>query len=284
MSIIKTKKGPNPFAQIDRTVLEDDRLSWRAKGVLCYLLSKPNDWEVRSDDLISRGTEGREALRSAMLELKEHGYAILISHQDSYGRMTGRSWEIFERPQTVEGNNRKTEKPSHGETPPSNKEEESNKDKKKEERSLTLPYSSDEFKEAWKNWEEYRKEKKAKLTRKTIEGQFNLLKDWGEPKAIEAIKTAINMGWRGIFEPKASLVGKPYTPTIQHSKASQKPNKEQWQAILDQYHMELNQSKAEEKMRDAEMCCPYGPMKIKEYLDKIGMSPVVHSLIYGGLL
>lgn len=40
MSIVRINKRDNPYVQIDHRVLEDTRLSWKAKGLLAYLLSK----------------------------------------------------------------------------------------------------------------------------------------------------------------------------------------------------------------------------------------------------
>ena len=39
--VIRVRKRPNNFVMIDKTFLEDDRLSFKAKGILAYLLSKP---------------------------------------------------------------------------------------------------------------------------------------------------------------------------------------------------------------------------------------------------
>ncbi len=43
-TIVRVNKRSNPYVVIDKTALNDDRLSWKAKGVLCYLLSLPDDW------------------------------------------------------------------------------------------------------------------------------------------------------------------------------------------------------------------------------------------------
>lgn len=90
--IIKIEKRENPFAQIDRRVFEDARLSWRAKGILAYLLSKPADWWVRTEDIINHAKEGRDAVRVAMAELQEVGYAELVNTS------SGREWRVYEQP------------------------------------------------------------------------------------------------------------------------------------------------------------------------------------------
>ena len=48
MSIIKIgKKRGDQYAVITRHTLQNKELSWEARGMLAYLLSKPEDWHVR---------------------------------------------------------------------------------------------------------------------------------------------------------------------------------------------------------------------------------------------
>ena len=47
MSTIRVVKGGN-YSVINNTVLNDDRVSWEAKGMACYLLSKPDDWRINA--------------------------------------------------------------------------------------------------------------------------------------------------------------------------------------------------------------------------------------------
>ena len=39
--VIRVRKSPNSFVTMDKSFLEDSRLSYKAKGILAYLLSKP---------------------------------------------------------------------------------------------------------------------------------------------------------------------------------------------------------------------------------------------------
>ena len=75
--IINVIQSPDPFARIPNKTLCDKRLSYRARGVLAYLLSKPHDWTVRSEDIVNNGTEGRDMIRTCFRELKKLGYARL---------------------------------------------------------------------------------------------------------------------------------------------------------------------------------------------------------------
>lgn len=41
--IIRVRRCPNNFVMMDKTFLEDTRLSFKAKGILAYLLNKPDN-------------------------------------------------------------------------------------------------------------------------------------------------------------------------------------------------------------------------------------------------
>lgn len=62
------------YTMIDNTVLKDNRLTWKAKGLMAYLLSLPDDWEVHFSEIEKHSTDGKSALRSAINELKQYGY------------------------------------------------------------------------------------------------------------------------------------------------------------------------------------------------------------------
>ena len=65
-----------------------------------------------------------------------------------------------------------------------------------------LPYKSEEFKNAWQDWQQHRIEKKKKLTATSRKMQLKKLAAWGEQRAIDAINLSIEKNWEGIFEPK----------------------------------------------------------------------------------
>jgi hypothetical protein len=55
-------------------VFSDERLSWEARGLMGYLLSKPDDWQVRLHDLLRRGPAGQHKIRRMQRELEAYGY------------------------------------------------------------------------------------------------------------------------------------------------------------------------------------------------------------------
>jgi len=74
-TIFRVQKNPdNPYVMVDRRPIDNPKLSYRAKGVLTYLLSRPDGWEVNIGDLQNHGIEGRDALRNTLSELREAGH------------------------------------------------------------------------------------------------------------------------------------------------------------------------------------------------------------------
>jgi len=92
VSTIRRRRPRVQFAQIPNAVLRDYRLSWRARGLLAELLSYPPDYLISVDELVKRArqvsgaTEGREAMRAAVRELKNVGYIVSTKRQDARGR------------------------------------------------------------------------------------------------------------------------------------------------------------------------------------------------------
>ena len=78
MSIRKVKGLESDFTIVPNKAI-NDKLSWAARGMLLYLCSKPDDWEVNITDLVNQTTgsarrSGRDAVRKIMDELVECGY------------------------------------------------------------------------------------------------------------------------------------------------------------------------------------------------------------------
>jgi hypothetical protein len=100
MTIIKVEKREDPFARIDNKTLQDKRLSWKATGLLSYLLSLPKDWRIVLQHLCYAKADRLYATQSALRELQRYGYAKFERTKNNRGLFTGSVWRIFERPFT----------------------------------------------------------------------------------------------------------------------------------------------------------------------------------------
>lgn len=83
---------------VDKSPIENPKLSMKAKGLLCYLLSKPPDWRPNIKDICKHCTEKEGSIRRAFRELASAGHASLIRESEKSGRFYGTRWVIKERP------------------------------------------------------------------------------------------------------------------------------------------------------------------------------------------
>jgi hypothetical protein len=85
MSILKKVKRVT-YTVIDNAALRDTSLSWRATGMLAYLVSLPDDWQVHVNDLCNRKTDGRHVVRETLRELQAAGFVRLGRLRQERGR------------------------------------------------------------------------------------------------------------------------------------------------------------------------------------------------------
>lgn len=85
MMIVRGNRPERDFSIISNSLLRDESLSFRARGVLCAILSFPEGFRVSSDRLSDMGKEGRDAVRSALKELEAAGYIKRQKRQDERG-------------------------------------------------------------------------------------------------------------------------------------------------------------------------------------------------------
>src|SRR5512133_1808457 len=96
-NIIVTRTVSDPFARVPKDVLDDTRMSWKAKGILAYLLGKPHDWVVRTEDIVKRSTDGEASVVNGLKELREAGYAKLVQIREG-GRVKNWCWKVADAP------------------------------------------------------------------------------------------------------------------------------------------------------------------------------------------
>jgi len=95
--IVRVLKRDESYTILDPFFLSDERLSWKAKGLLGYLLSKPSNWRVYVSDLVKRSKDGRDAVYSALKELEAAGYIDRKQTREN-GKITGYETIVYERP------------------------------------------------------------------------------------------------------------------------------------------------------------------------------------------
>lgn len=94
------RDSEHAYLAISRALTQDRRLSFEARGVLAYLLSKPSDWIVRIQDLQKEGNCGRDRIYRILKELKEAGYLHRDQEHQLNGTFTWGPYRVYEQPFT----------------------------------------------------------------------------------------------------------------------------------------------------------------------------------------
>lgn len=85
MNIITRKRNSN-YTTISNVFLRDIRLSCKAKGILAVIMGLPDDWDFSIRGILSITKEGRDAVYSAIKELKDYGYCEVSEQKDNNGK------------------------------------------------------------------------------------------------------------------------------------------------------------------------------------------------------
>lgn len=90
------------FTQVPNAWARDERLSRKARGLLIEIMSHRVGWHVSVSGLQNAGTEGRDAIKSALVELKELGYLVVSQSRGDRGRFGEVEYELHD-PATGDG-------------------------------------------------------------------------------------------------------------------------------------------------------------------------------------
>jgi hypothetical protein len=66
----------HPYVKVAQAAAQDKNLTFEARGILLYLLSKPKDWTIQIADLMREGHTGKDRVLRILQELEDHGYVI----------------------------------------------------------------------------------------------------------------------------------------------------------------------------------------------------------------
>ena len=176
------KNAENPFVMIDKNVFEDTSLSFKAKGILGYLLSRPNDWTLIIADIQKRSTDGKDSVKNGIDELIERGYIVKTEQPRQAGKFATCDYVVYEKPINT-GVNRcgktVTDKPQrlnrHGKSATTNnnklnneltnkKDISSSTPKKQKPKSASLEKPCDVSDQTWHDLLALRKAKKSPLS------------------------------------------------------------------------------------------------------------------------
>ena len=100
--IVKVEKTSN-YTVMSNTHLKDRGLSMKAKGLLSIVLSLPDSWEYSISGLAALSAEKESAVKSALNELKDHGYLVVTKKMpnDTKSGRIEYEYTFFETPEKV---------------------------------------------------------------------------------------------------------------------------------------------------------------------------------------
>lgn len=96
MSVFKIEKTKN-FTVMSNHHLRNKNLSLKAKGMLSFMLSLPEDWDYSMNGLVAVSRENIKAIRSALKELEDNHYLIRTRIQEQSGKFNY-EYKIYELP------------------------------------------------------------------------------------------------------------------------------------------------------------------------------------------
>jgi len=192
--IIRIQKRQHPFVQIDKRPLENPRLSWKAKGLLAYLMSRPNDWKVYMTQLITVSTDGRVAVQAALAELRAAGHATIRQLRSADNtRAIGSEWVIHEEPlRSVFPDSQENLTLSETTATKNDLSE-----KKNNLKTYELPSALADLADTWAEWLRYKRERRNPMTPTTCKLQIAKLLTMGVERGRAAMILAMERGWQG---------------------------------------------------------------------------------------
>ena len=97
MSTFRVNKNVN-YTVMSNHHLQDKRLSLKAKGLLSYMLSLPDDWDYSLKGLTVGCKDGLDSVRTAVLELEERGYVRRQKVRNAKGQIIDYDYQVYESP------------------------------------------------------------------------------------------------------------------------------------------------------------------------------------------
>ena len=91
--IIRSIRTQN-FTIIPNLIVEDKSIDWKELGLLVFLLSKPDEWEVSVHHLAKQRKAGRDSILNMLKTLRDAGYVVMNRKHEG-----GVDYVIYDTPQ-----------------------------------------------------------------------------------------------------------------------------------------------------------------------------------------
>jgi hypothetical protein len=226
--VIRKRKKRN-FTILDNSIFKNDTLSLKAKGMLCTLLSLPDEWEYSISGLATLCADGKAAVRSALNELEENGYFKRVERREN-GQFKGYDYIIYEDPTAEEPT---SENATSSECTQLNTKQLNTKESNTKEYTPLTPQGGNrglkaiveelpsETREAVQGFIEMRKKIRAPLTERALRMSIKKAMELsgGDVQTFIAIfDQSTERSWRGIFplqKDKPKSTGNPFIDLLE---------------------------------------------------------------------
>lgn len=216
MSIIRGPKPESNFYLLSKDISEDARLSWAARGLLVYLLGKPDYWSVsithlRNETKGSSKPTGRDGVYGLLDELISAGYVIRKQSREDGGLLGKYTYTVTESPLPGLPD---TAQPLPAQPYTANptlvsidlqqelKEQVSTEKQASKKFDAISQRPGNVSEKTWADWCAFRKELKKPLTPTMCSMQAKTLSGLSESDADATLIKSMTNGWTGVFPEK----------------------------------------------------------------------------------
>ena len=118
--MIHRSKHDVEFTRVKNSLINDDRLSFEARGFLIFMLALPDDWNFSIKGLAFKSNLSSKSVMRMIKELKAAGYITQKKVKGGHGYFSTYEWDIYESSElticgtSVRPNFRETELPKNG--------------------------------------------------------------------------------------------------------------------------------------------------------------------------
>ena len=100
MAIVRIPKVNN-YTIMSNHHLTDPNLSLKAKGLMSYMLSRPDNWDFTIEGLARQNMEGVDAIARIIREVEARGYVVRSRTRNKAGKFTDMEYSILECPRDM---------------------------------------------------------------------------------------------------------------------------------------------------------------------------------------
>lgn len=97
MAVLRKSKKSD-YTIVDNNIFKNSKLTLKAKGMICTMLSLPDDWNFSEMGLTQLSNDSRTGIRSTLQELQELGYLKRERIRDEKGLLGETIYTIYEEP------------------------------------------------------------------------------------------------------------------------------------------------------------------------------------------